>query len=160
MTMTPDQLARRLRREGQKNVTFFESITPEQWDLEVYSEGAAWSVQQILVHVTSAEGSLRRMISRIVKEDHPGVPEDFDTDGYNARKVEELKESSPADLFELYAERREQTALMAEGCSQTDLLKEGRHPFLGQSQVIEMLKLMSLHVQLHIRDIRRTIKSA
>ena len=44
------------------------------------------------------------------------------------------------------------------GLAEEDLLKIGSHPFLGNAEIAEMVKLMYIHVQLHIRDVRNVIK--
>jgi hypothetical protein len=38
-----------------------------------------------------------------------------------------------------------------------DLAKQGRHPFLGTASLSDMIKLMYMHNQIHIRDIRRML---
>jgi hypothetical protein len=35
---------------------------------------------------------------------------------------------------------------------------EGRHPFMGQTQLVEMLKMLYLHNQLHFRDFRKLVE--
>ena len=41
--------------------------------------------------------------------------------------------------------------------SDSDLEKIGRHPFLGQTTLREMIKMVYLHNQIHIRDIKNGI---
>lgn len=34
----------------------------------------------------------------------------------------------------------------------------GRHPFLGDSQIKDMVRLMFLHIRIHERDIRKALE--
>jgi len=35
---------------------------------------------------------------------------------------------------------------------------QGRHPFLGETVIREMIKMLYIHNQLHYRDVKRTIR--
>ncbi len=155
-----DELQRvvsRLEAEGQKTRQFFQRLSPEDWDRPVYSEGARWRVRQVLAHFVEAEASVARLITHIVSGG-PGVPEDFDLNAYNDRKVAPLGSMQPAELLERFAELRAKTVAMASGFEPGDLEKTGRHPFLGVARVADMLKLMYRHNQIHQRDLRRLLR--
>jgi len=49
---------------------------------------------------------------------------------------------------------REKMATWVESLDEADLAKEGRHPFLGETTVEEMIKLVYRHNQIHYRDMR------
>jgi hypothetical protein len=158
MTLSPQELSDSLRTNGEKNVEFIRQIPESVLDLQIYQDGAGWSVRDLLVHLVDAEKYLRILIERIAKGGE-GVSEDFDLDDYNGNAVRIAKEREfvwLADEFELL---RNQTVEMVAQLTPQNLQEKGRHPFLGMTQVSEMLKLMGLHVQLHLRDIRRLIKS-
>jgi hypothetical protein len=158
MTLSPQELSDSLRTNGEKNVEFIRQIPESVLDLRIYQDGAGWSVRDLLVHLVDAEKYLRILIERIAKGGE-GVSEDFDLDDYNGNAVRIAKEREfvwLADEFELL---RNQTVEMVAQLTPQNLQEKGRHPFLGMTQVSEMLKLMGLHVQLHLRDIRRLIKS-
>ena len=42
--------------------------------------------------------------------------------------------------------------------SAEDLEIEGRHPYLGQVPLVEMLKMLYLHNQIHFRDFRKLLE--
>ena len=157
MPNTPKRIAERLQNEGEKTVSFFEEIPPESWDQQVYSEGENWRVRDLLTHLVQSERGVSRLVTNIVKGG-VGVPEDFDLDRYNQRKVKEIQGHSTVDLIRLFAEYRAQTVDMASQLGGEDLGKGGRHPFLGIAEVGDMLKLMYRHTQLHQRDIRRLLQ--
>jgi hypothetical protein len=122
----------------------------------VYSEGANWTIHQILAHLVSAESGIRRLVQHIL-EGGGGVPEDFDLAGYNERKVKELEGKNPDELMVMFSDLRRQTIEMVASLQDTDLQREGRHPWLGLTSVGEILKLMYRHNKIHQRDIRRIL---
>jgi hypothetical protein len=157
MQITPQNLAQRLEKEGHKTLDFFRQLTSEQWILQVYSDGAAWTVHDLFVHFFETESSIPRLV-RSILEGGSGVPEDFDIDRYNESHVGKLADLAPSELLERFAQQRAETVAFVSGLQQADLERTGRHPFLGVAPVGEMLKLMYLHLQLHLRDIKRVLK--
>jgi len=51
---------------------------------------------------------------------------------------------------------RAKMATWVETLNEEDLQKEGRHPFLGETTVEEMIKLVYRHNQIHYRDMRKS----
>lgn len=157
MSNTPKQIAEKLLAEGEKNLEFFRGLADGDWDKQVYADGAAWNVRQVFTHVTAAEKDITRLIDRVVNGEE-GVSEDFDLDRYNESRIRKLGQKDEKDIFDTFLERRKKTAAQIEGYSDTDLEKRGRHPFLGDAAVAEMIRLMHMHVSLHIRDIKRVLR--
>jgi len=147
------KIADTLEREGQKTLAFFDDLSDDQWAVEVYSDGDRWTVHHLLAHFTEVEGSIPKLIKRIVGGD-PGVAEDFDIDRWNARYTMELSAHDRDYLLAEFKSRRSATVAMVRGFSEEDLEASGRHPFLGPAQVKDMLKLMYIHLMQHQRDIR------
>ena len=151
------KLAEKLEKEGRKNVKFFSNLPLDDWDKQVYSDGTQWTVREIFSHIVETEQDIPRLVMEIVNGAE-GVPEDFDIDRYNQKKVKQSGVVPVEVLLQNFANLRVWTVEMVSGFSDEDLEKEGRHPFLGLAPVKEMLRLMHLHIQLHIRDIRRAAK--
>ena len=101
-------LAQKLKSEGEKLVVFFSGLSDEQWKKEVYTEGAVWSIQNILAHLMMSEGSLVRLFERI-RRGGEGVAEDFEIDRANALQQEKAKDLSQSELLEHYKSTREKT---------------------------------------------------
>ena len=156
MSELAHKLANSLEREGAKTLAFFNELDAESWTVQIYSDGDAWTVHHLLAHFTEVEGSIRKLIARIL-EGEPGVPEDFDIDRWNARYTMEMSEHDRDYLLAEFARRRAATVELARGLSDADLETSGRHPFLGPAQVKDMLKLMYVHLLGHQRDIRRAL---
>lgn len=146
------ELAEKLEASGDKTLDLFRGLSDSEWLIEVYSDGPAWNVHNLLAHFVEVEGSIPRLIRRIL-EGGGGVSGDFDIDRYNAKHVEEVSQQSRDALLQEFAERRKATIQMVRKMDAQDLESRGRHPFLGQSQVKDMLKLMFLHIRIHERDI-------
>jgi hypothetical protein len=151
-----DFLAQRLVNAGEKTVSFFEALIPDQWGKTVYSEGSCWTVQQVLAHFVATEVSIVRLIQNILGGG-AGAPEDFNIDAYNERKVSELQGMPPEKLLAEFKGCRASTISLVEGLSPVDLARQGRHPWLGVTEVGEIIKLLSLHTQIHQRDIRKLL---
>jgi len=154
---TPAWLAERLKKEGEKVVANFVALSDEQWQREVYTEGATWTIRSVLAHFVTSERGLLKLFKDI-REGGVGASEDFSIDHYNARQQQKTKDLTPRELLAQFAEVRADTAEWVSGLSQDDLAKEGRHPFLGQVQLVEMLRMIYLHNQIHIRDFRKLVE--
>ena len=152
--MTSEKLIAKLTKEGVKTSAFFNEIPENVWKKEVYSDGASWTVREIVIHIVETEESLPRLFKYIV-EGGPGVAENFDLDEYNENALKQWAVSPIQDVLALFAERRKNTIAFVRQLSEEDLQKEGSHPFLGQAPISEMIRLFYLHVNLHSRDIRK-----
>lgn len=154
MPDTPISLAERLMEEGHKTQEFFSNLTAEHWMIKVYSDGTQWNIHQILTHFVSAEVSFTELIQNIL-EGGKGVSESFDIDIFNEKEVLKMRKYSPATLIDQYSRARQVNADMVSRLSQEDMLKQGRHPFLGMAPLVDMIKLIYRHNQIHQRDIRK-----
>ncbi len=157
MPETPAMLADKLRSEGEKYAAFFAGLTDDQWKLEVYTEGATWTLRNVLAHLVTAEQAFIKLFEQI-RQGGMGVSEDFSIDRYNARQQEKTKELSPQEILEQYKTVRSEMIAWVSGLSEADLQKTGRHPFLGQTTLLEMIKMVYLHNQIHYRDLKKVLK--
>ena len=151
------KLADRLQDAGEKTLAFFSALTPDQWNQQIYTDSANWRVRQILAHFVATEDAFTQLIINALESGARG-PADFDLDAYNESHVDELRDLSPEELLERFAELRAQTEARVRGLEDTDLEKEGWHPFFGLAPVDAMLKLIFRHNQIHQRDIRKVLE--
>jgi uncharacterized damage-inducible protein DinB len=154
---TPAWLAERLKKEGEKVVAYFSTLTDEQWKTEVYTEGDTWTIRNVLAHFVTSERGLLKLFERI-REGGLGVSDDFSIDYYNARQQEKTREMTPQELLGQFAEVRANSVAWVASLTDEDLAREGRHPYLGQVQLVEMLKMLYLHNQIHFRDFRKLVE--
>ena len=156
MPDTPEYLAGRLADESLKTQEFFNGLTAEQWDIQVYSDGTQWALRQILTHFVSSEVSFNRLIENILQGGE-GAPEGFDIDVYNEKKVLQLRDSSITEMIERFDNARQRNIELVSRITADDLLIESRHPFLEMMPLKDMIKLIYRHNQIHQRDMRKKL---
>lgn len=156
MTETAE-LAGKLKTEGERMAQFFSALTADQWSADVYTEGTTWSVRNVLSHFVTSERGLIRLFERI-RTTGEGSSADFSIDRYNAAQQEKMKELLPAELLDQYRQVRAESIRWVNGLRDEELEIKGRHPFLGETVIREMIKMLYLHNQMHYRDIKRALK--
>jgi uncharacterized protein (TIGR03083 family) len=149
-----ERLAGRLLAEGEKTVLFFHNIDKSLFDKQVYSEGGCWTVRQVLAHFAATEEAFALLVVDITAGG-AGSPLDFDIDRYNEKMVKQLAGEPVEELISRFRRQRENNAKLVAGLDDQDLEREGRHPFLGQTRLEEIIKLIYRHNQIHQRDLRR-----
>jgi uncharacterized damage-inducible protein DinB len=154
MPDSPDHLVIRLSTEAQKTVEFFNALAPGQWERTVYTEGSCWTVHQVLAHFVATEKAFRQLIENVLAGGS-GAPEEFNIDSYNERKVASLRDFSPDELMQQFEAQRQANIELVKRMGPQDLLKTGRHPFLGMTTLEEIIQLLYRHNQIHQRDMRR-----
>lgn len=138
-------------------VAFFSELNEDQWTNEVYTEGTTWSICNVLSHFVTSERGLVKLFERI-RTTGEGAADDFSIDRYNASQQDKTKDLPPADLLEQYKQVRADSVQWVSGLKDEDLEIKGRHPFLGETVIREMVKMLYLHNQLHYRDVKRALK--
>jgi uncharacterized damage-inducible protein DinB len=151
------ELAEKLRSEGDKFVSIFSRLTDEQWNQEIYTEGATWTIRNVLSHFVTSERGLLKLFERI-RQGGEGAADDFSIDRYNAAMQERTKEATPQELIEQYKEVRANAIAWVSGLQEAELEITGRHPFLGHTAIRDMIKMLYIHNLNHYRDMRKTLK--
>ena len=152
-----NDLADKLRSEGEKFHTLFAGLTDAQWQVEVYTEGETWTMRNVLSHFVTSERGLVRLFERI-RLTGEGADDDFSIDRYNASQQEKTRDLSPQDLLEQYKAVRADSVAWTLSLEASDLDKQGRHPFLETTTLREMIKMLYLHNQIHYRDMKKALK--
>ncbi|MBL8061414.1 MAG: DinB family protein [Anaerolineales bacterium] len=156
MTETAE-LAEKLKTEGERMLAFFAQLTDDQWVGEVYTEGETWTIRNVLAHYVTSERGLVRLFERI-RTTGEGAADDFSIDRYNTAQQEKTKDLTPAELLEQYKQVRAESVQWVSSLKDEELDIKGRHPFLGETVIREMVKMLYLHNQLHYRDVKRALK--
>jgi hypothetical protein len=151
------KLADKLKAEGEKCSSFYSGLSDEQWKTEVYTEGTVWTIRNILAHLVTAERAFVKLFESI-RQGGAGVSEDFLIDRYNASQQARSKNFTPRELLEQYTNVRAEMVAWILSLEDADLAKTGRHPFLGQTTLHEMIKMVYIHNQTHYRDLRKFVK--
>lgn len=158
MTAAAPELASKLRLEGGKLAAFLEGISAEGWHRTVYTEGTVWTVRSVLAHLVTAERGFLVQLFPNVREGKGGASADFSIDRYNARQQEKTRDLVPSELLVEFRLIRSRMADWVAGLSEADLETVGRHPYLGETTLREMVKMVYLHNQIHYRDVRKALE--
>jgi hypothetical protein len=151
------ELAGKLKSEGEKFIAIFAGLTDAQWQMEVYTEGATWTIRNVLSHFVTSERGLIKLFEQI-RRGGEGSSQDFSIDRYNASMQERTKNLTPAELLDQYRSVRAESIAWAASLSEADLDKQGRHPFLGMTTIRKMVKMLYIHNQIHYRDMKKVIR--
>ena len=151
------ELAVKLKSEGEKVVSIFSNLTDEQWQFEVYTEGATWTIRNVLSHFVTSERGLLKLFEQI-RQGGAGATDDFSIDRYNAAMQARTQELSTQELLEQYKSIRADAIAWTSGLSEADLEKQGRHPFLGITTIREMIKMLYIHNLTHSRDMKKVLR--
>lgn len=151
-----NDLADKLQAEGDKFTALFAGLADAQWQAEVYTEGETWTLRNVLSHFVTSERGLVRLFEQI-RLGGTGAADDFSIDRYNAAQQQKTKDLAPQQLLEQYKEVRADSVAWTLSLSESDLDKQGKHPFLGMTSIREMIKMLYLHNQIHYRDMKKVL---
>lgn len=152
-----NELAEKLKSEGDRFVSIFSGLRDDQWNQEVYTEGAMWTIRNVLSHFVTSERGLLKLFERI-RQGGEGAPDDFSIDRYNAAMQARTKEATPQELIEQYKEVRASAIQWVSGLAESDLEITGRHPYLGHTAIRDMIKMLYIHNLDHYRDMKKALK--
>jgi hypothetical protein len=159
MSDSPAFLADRLRNESEKTLAFFQALSATQWEQTIYIDKAPWNARQVLAHLVATEEMVRQQIESILGGG-AGISDDFDIDTFNLQSVARLEYNSFVDLLGLFSQYRLSTIALVEHLIPDDLTRQGRHPYLGIATMVEVIKLIYRHNQIHQREIRKVLSEA
>jgi hypothetical protein len=151
------ELAEKLKSEGEKMVSIFSGFSGDQWRQEIYTEGTTWTIRNVLSHFVTSERALVKLFEQI-RQGGTGSPDDFSIDRYNAAMQERTRDLAPDELLEQYRQVRTNTISWVSGLNEEELEITGRHPFLGQTQLREMIKMLYVHNLTHYRDMKKAVR--
>ncbi len=150
------RIAERLRTEGDKTLDFFRQLDPAAWEQQVYTAGSCWRVHDVLAHFVSAEQGFHGLLEDVAAGG-PGAPRDMDVDRFNESQVPRLSRLTAEELLKAFQQARAANVQLAAGLSEQDLDRIGYHPWLGEAQMRQMLKLLYRHNMIHLRDVRKAL---
>ena len=151
------ELAEKLKSEGGKIYSIFGEFTDNQWNAEVYTEGATWTIRNVLSHLVTSERGLIKLFEQI-RQGGEGSSLDFSIDRYNASMQARSKDLTADELLKQYQEVRENSITWVSNLKDEELEIRGRHPFLGVTTIREMIKMLYIHNQTHYRDMKKVLK--
>jgi len=130
----------------------------DRWDTQVYSDGAAWTVRQLLIHLAVTDQGQSNTVTAIAAGGNP-VPEDFDINRYNARSVEKRADTTPEQARQQLSDSRAKFLEWLDQQDESVLEKSGRHGGTMQTLTIAgFLQTMADHERQHAQDIAQVLE--
>jgi hypothetical protein len=151
------QLIANLEKNADHSVAFFQSLNPGALEMQVYQEGAGWTVKQVLAHFITIEQSMHWLFENIL-DGGPGSPENFDVERFNRTQPVKLDGLSFDELIHRFVSVRQETISIVKGMSEDDLDREGRHVFHGHGTLERFIRWAYEHARIHETDIRKKLK--
>ena len=148
------KLIEKLSKDQQKVYDLFSSLNECEWNMEVYVN---WKVRDILAHFISAEKAFLELFESI-RLSSGELPNDFSIDDYNNSEIEKYKNIRPNDLIKDFMNTRNKTIDWVRQVKADELDLIGRHPAMGYTKLREMIRMICLHNQIHIRDVSAILK--
>jgi hypothetical protein len=156
MTDRRTEIIAQLEINLKNTLSFFRSLSDDQLSVQVYTDGAKWTVKQVLAHFITIERSMQQLFKNILSGG-PGSPEDFDVDRFNLTQPKKLDGLTLEALMEQFTSVREDTIAIVKGMTKQDFIREGRHPFHGHGQLERFIVWAYEHVGIHEDDIRKAL---
>lgn len=128
----------------------------DRWDRQVYSDGAGWTVYQLLIHLMISDRGQTRTVQQIAIGEDP-IPADFDLERYNRRSVEKSVGVTPEAARAALAESRAELLTWLETVDEAALDRQGRHASLNIFSVAQILRMMAIHERDHANDLAKAL---
>jgi hypothetical protein len=128
----------------------------DRWETQVYADGAAWNVRQLLVHISEADKGMTSQVMGYA-EGREIVPPDFDINRYNRRVNDKLGHVTPEDALDTLEQSRATLLAWLDNADDALLDKEGRHATLVIIPIWKFLETMANHERTHAQDIARIL---
>ena len=156
MTSRREDIIASLEAGGEEIEAFFSNLPAAALAHPVYTEEVQWTVQRVLAHLITIEGSMQKLFKNIL-DGGPGAPEDFNVGRFNRTQPQKLDHLSLEALLEGFHRVRAATIEMVADMTEADLDREGRHPFHGHGKLERFVRWAYEHARLHENDVRRAL---
>lgn len=150
------ELAASLEAGGTRTAAFFRALAPEQLATQLYTDGAQWTVRQVLAHFVVIERSMMVLFEDI-RAGGPGDTGVFDLERFNRSQPKKLDDVPLSDLIERFEASRAKTVAFVRESAEADLDRQGRHPFLGEGSLEQFIRWADEHARRHEADITQTL---
>jgi hypothetical protein len=145
-----------LDKNLENTTAFFKSLSPDELGMQVYQDGAQWTVQQVLAHFITIEDSMQWLFKNILAGG-PGSPEGFDVERFNRTQPKKYDGKTIDELIAQFQSVRNETIAIVRAMSDDDLDREGRHAFHGHGKLERFIVWAYEHVELHLDDLRKRL---
>jgi hypothetical protein len=128
----------------------------DRWETQVYSEGAAWTVRQLAIHLMITDKGHNNMVKAIAVGEET-IPPDFDLERFNKRSVEKRAETTIEEIRASLDQTAAERDAWLDTIDDTTLDKQGRHGSLRVLTIEQILGVVADHDRDHANDIARVL---
>ena len=155
--MEKKRISEKMEKEGEKIAQFFSNISEWQMEIILYrTDDQDWCVRDILSHFITSERSFLKLFENI-KQGGYGTPDTFSIDEFNNSQILKLRGMDTNNLIQLFIETRKETQEWINTVSDEELSLKGNHPSMGEVTLGDMVKMINLHNQMHLRDVKNSL---
>lgn len=157
--MSAERTAHWTRKLNESRTALFallDSLSPEQWQTRVFSEGNAWSVASVLAHLVESEQGMSIHVHKIRKGE-PTIPDDFDLERWNAGLTRRTGDVAPDELMTRAIATRAKTLEVMDSLNDHEWELTGRHPSRGEITVAQYYETIHAHESMHLQDLRAAL---
>ena len=134
--------------------TVLDQVPADQWDRQIYSDGAQWTLRQLLIHLMLADKGQNNVVMGIA-EGREVIPADYDLERYNKRSVEKQADATVDQARASLAASRQQLLDWLNQSDDSILDQQGRHASMQILTVAQIFNVMAGHETSHADDIAR-----
>lgn len=128
----------------------------DRWDTQVYSEGAAWTVKQLLTHLMVTDKGHNNMMVGIATGQET-IPPDFDLERFNRRSVEKRAETTVEEARAALQQTAAERDAWLDTLDEAMLQKTGRHGSMHILSIERILGVIADHDRDHANDIAKVL---
>ena len=132
------------------------SLTEEQLQIPVISEGQIWTALDIVTHLLENERAMSIHVHKI-RQGKETVPEGFDLDNWNAGLKERVEPRPLSALLEDLKRTRSKTLEILETIKDDEWQLQGRHPLRGVITIEQYYETIAGHDSWHTKDIKKAL---
>lgn len=151
------EIIAKLEENLKNSISFFRSLSDDHLSIQVYTDGAKWTVKQVLAHFITIERSMHWLFKDILSGGS-GSPDGFDVDRFNLTQTKKLDGLTVEELIEQFKSVRGDTIVIVRGMTEQDLNREGRHAFHGHGKLERFITWAYEHTRMHEDDIRKALQ--
>lgn len=148
----------RLNKSRARLEDLLDRVPADKWEQRIYSDGAQWTLRQLLIHLMIADRGQNTVVKGIAAGKEV-IPPDYDLERFNKRSVEKQAEVSVADARAALKISRAELLDWLNTIDDSVLDIQGRHASMQILTIAQILNVMAGHEDVHGNDIERFLQS-
>ncbi len=137
-------------------IDLLKSLSEEQLQTQVFSEGNTWTVLDIVAHLLENEQAMSVHVHKI-RKGRETVPEGFDLEEWNAGLHQRTETRSLAEMLNDMVAAREKTLEVLASIKDNEWALQGRHPLRQTITIEQYYETITGHDSWHIKDIKKAL---